>query len=82
MDSLRRIGGVRFFFIFGDLLNLSVDLYYLIYLESFNFLFCLYQEDKFKDQRMGFQEIALERPAWSNLWSLDGAECIINAGDR
>src|SRR4030042_6794431 len=46
------------------------------------FLHDLYQKDSVESEGMVFQKMGLGNSARIGLWSFDGSECLIKAGDR
>jgi len=69
-------------FIFGDLLTLPVDLYYLIYFGIIITFFSIYiRKTHLNPKEWFFKEIGIGSRARNSLWSFDGEVYIKRAGD-
>src|SRR4030043_1096914 len=83
MDSIGRIGGFWGFFYFWRFNHPSPGplLPHLLW-NHHRFLHDLYQKDSVEPEGMVFQKIGLRNSARIGLWSFNGSECLIKAGDR
>jgi len=69
-------------FIFGDLITLPLDLYYLIYFVIISVFFTIYiKKDSVESEGMVFEKNGLGNLARIGLRSFDGSECSVKTGD-
>ena len=83
MDSIWCIGGFwRFFYFWRSNYLASRPLLPHLLWDNHSFLHDLHKKDSFEAEGMVFQKMGLGNLARIDLWSFNGSECLVKAGDR